>query len=1056
MKRDKLYTVNKWNQPLFADVDRRGRNIFDGLNGSLMQRGVPIASGYNPQFKAPDTIDLNSIIQKNAYNDYLNSSGNNWFGISKKNNPLSRVNIGTTAKAAGGAAAAMGSQIGVSENNKRGMYDVLDPIHQAAGGKESAVGNAFGDAGVGLFQIGATSGNPWLMAAGAAAKIVGGSINALAGIKENKENIATINSSIDTKNNLGNIANTASSNEELMSLADYLSAGTGFDYDDLYKGGILSKGKAKRKGMKLINRENSALALQNYNYGTAVDKVDRMNDELALANSHAYGGPLGFGTGALGLMQQNRYFDTINNRSNAIAKNQVLGTNPSTNIFDDGGGLESAFLDSFNSDPIGAAVRYNRGIEQMEAQKEAEEAAAAREAEYLSMQQRLANLETQNQGLQALIAAQPTIPVIEDTTPEPAEESSESLAASEAPKMSGKAEDNWKYIESELKKSGKFNDVQIKGIKYNLQRESGIGTFDGGDSGTALGLAQWKGSRKPKDMSLAGQTRHLIETLGNYDGREHWIGRDNYMGFMNARTPEEAHYYIAKGYERPAANILSKVKNVSDMSLRRQRAFGGELGTNSTDWSNGLLYIDAGDTHENNPFGGVPLGVDAEGIPNLVEEGETVYNDYVFSDRMTVPDFMYKELGLGGTVRKKGKPMSFADASKKLAQESEQRPNDLISRDTLKSLLSKLAEVQETERMRNQAEEYLGLEHACGGKIHKYEKGGDKSSNHDFGDGTKNPEFTFKFFDTDLPTLREEASPELPIGGERNGSRLFDIDQWGNPIPVATTPPASTPSVTDSVQRQRNNWWNRIWKSDVNGIYPTWMRYAPAFGSGVMAMTDLLGLTNRPDYTYANKLEAAASQAGFAPNVTYSPIGNYLRYRPEDIWYEQNRLDANARATDRAIRNSGANQGATAAAILANGYNSQIADGELYRKALEYNDAQRERVADFNRRTDMFNSQMGLEASMANARYNQQARQMGLSGLAQAAAMRDSIDQRIGAARAANLTNFLTSLGNIGRENFALNQINSDKSRRHGARANGTSYDKKTGRALGGKIKKQK
>ena len=26
--------------------------------------------------------------------DYMNSSGNNWFGISKKNNPFSRANIG--------------------------------------------------------------------------------------------------------------------------------------------------------------------------------------------------------------------------------------------------------------------------------------------------------------------------------------------------------------------------------------------------------------------------------------------------------------------------------------------------------------------------------------------------------------------------------------------------------------------------------------------------------------------------------------------------------------------------------------------------------------------------------------------------------------------------------------------------------------------------------------------------------------------------------------------------------------------------------------------------
>lgn len=974
--------------------------------------------------------------------DYMNSR--NQFGISKKNNPFSKGNIGSTAKIAGGAAAALGSQIGVSERNKRGMYDTLDPVHQFASGRESGVGNAFGDAGVGLFQAGTSSGNPWLMAAGAAAKIVGGGINALAGIKTDKEALENAQNGIAYYNNIQD----ADSYDDIRGLTAQAN------FRNPYTGSLFRNVGSKNRDLGEQFYDAKSYAERSIENNIWNIRKDKINDYLA--NYRPYGGPLGFGTGALGLMQQNRYFDTINNRSNAIAKNQVLGTNPSTNIFDDGGGLESAFLDSFSSDPIGAAVRYNQGIEQMEAQREAEQAAAAREAEYLGMQQRLATLETQNQGLQALIAAQPTVPVIEDTSSESAEEPSESSAASEAPQMSGRAEDNWKYIESELKKSGKFNDVQIQGIKYNLQRESGIGTFDGGDNGTARGLAQWRGSRIPKDMSLAGQTRHLIETLGNYDGREHWIGRDNYKGFMNARTPEEAHYYIARGYERPTASILSKVKNVSDMSLRRQRAFGGELGTNGTDWTDGLLYIDAGDTHENSPFGGVPLGVDAEGIPNLVEEGETVYNDYVFSDRMTVPDFMYKELGLGGVVKKKGKPMSFADASKKLAQESEQRPNDPISRDSLRAALSKLAEVQEAERTRNQADEYLGLEHACGGRMHKYKGGGDKSSNHEFGDTLKNPNFTWSLPETDALVLPAEETSTLPIGGERNGSRLFDVDRWGNPMPVTPAPSIATPPITDSVQRQRDNWWNRIWKSDASGIYPTWMRYAPALGSGVMAMTDLLGLTNKPDYTYANRLEAAASQAGFAPNVTYSPIGNYLRYRPMDIWYEQNRLDANARAADRAIRNSGANQGATAAAILVNGYNSQIADGDLYRKALEYNDAQRERVADFNRRTDMFNSQMGLEASMANARYNQQARQMGLSGLAQAAAMRDSIDQRIGAARAANLTNFLTSLGNIGRENFALNQINSDKSRRHGARANGTSYDKKTGRALGGRIKKQK
>ena len=83
------------------------------------------------------------------------------------------------------------------------------------------------------------------------------------------------------------------------------------------------------------------------------------------------------------------------------------------------------------------------------------------------------------------------------------------------------------------------------------------------------------------------------------------------------------------------------------------KAFGGELGTNGTDWRNGLLYVDEGDSHERNPLGGVPMGLDENGVPNLVEEGETVFNDYVFSNRLKVPSSMSGELGLGGSINKK-------------------------------------------------------------------------------------------------------------------------------------------------------------------------------------------------------------------------------------------------------------------------------------------------------------------------------------------------------------------------------------------------------------------
>jgi hypothetical protein len=42
-----------------------------------------------------------------------------------------------------------------------------------------------------------------------------------------------------------------------------------------------------------------------------------------------------------------------------------------------------------------------------------------------------------------------------------------------------------------------------------------------------------------------------------------------------------------------------------------------------------------------------------------------------------------------------------------------------------------------------------------------------------------------------------------------------------------------------------------------------------------------------------------------------------------------------------------------------------------------------------------------------------------------AAAMRDAIDQRVGAARSANLTNLFNNLGDIGWEEFNRNMVNS-------------------------------
>ncbi len=1325
MKRNTLYTINKWNRPAF--ISDRNKNIFAmaGQMNSNQQEFTPFYNfgnlrGYNQSFNTgfgvnsslnsnsnsglanPTITKGTSFATTNDTNRFFNTNGlsdSAMQGLQKWNQQIAvqnAYNFGKTGnstgatgaessgfgngQAAGNAAwsqaipgALNGWTVALQEKpeysaDAHNGFSLVDST--LTQGKRSQVGMGLVNSGASVMNKGLESGNGIMALVGGIAGTLGTIINNGWGYKVNEQRLA------DVKEGIARNRNFFSNASDLDDIKGPASTSTN---TDIYEGGVFTSGKARAKNRKLAEQLEDATLWANRTVENNAKWLIDDIDNRALRNYASYGGPLGnFGSGALGIMQNDKYLDAINYRTDAIANKGTVNNNigaftGTAKTFADGG-LAASFMDSFAEDPIGAAVRYNQGIERMEAEKEAAEAQAAQAAEYAAMQQRLAKLETQNQGLQAIMAATqtPATPEIAAVPTEAVPEVSSTPSKAVRARRSGNR--NWDYIEEQLKKSGKFNDIQIEGIKYNLQRESGIGMYDGGDNGTAHGLAQWRGARVPEDMSLEGQTQYLIDTLSNYDGKLHWIGRGNYEGFMNARTPEEAHYYIARGYERPHKDIVAKVKRDSDMSLSRLKAFGGELGTNGTDFTNGLLWISEGGTHEDNPIDGVPMGLDAEGIPNLVEEGETVYNDYVFSDRMMVPDFMYKELGLGGIIKKKGrKGMSFADASKKLAQESEQRPNDPISQAGLSASLSKLAEVQETERMRKQMEEYVGLdEYACGGKMeHRFDLGGlawikknhpeikspeavakalENMMQSNRGNFYRNGKWDFdvawgnmthpKMFTSDEDVFNQwvkhgldrktafdlsHAMPKEPKNSDlrleyqrkvearnkeferlvTNAEKPRSVkykDNAGNlhatreeaiaaddaarkqkiaaqQTPVFQNPDTYTPSPTqlmstkgkyaDEVERRRAAYQEAAKKSQAqvdatvqlsntpsqttstqapagtkvqgsqggsgnaskignvnsnrdyglleaikfdphedevrealgfgqqqpvideatrqriamdgyqpevrpedaaaidilsggNGSgtytpkkYDTWMRYAPAVGAGLMTMTDLLGLTNKPDYTYADKLEAAANAAAYAPHIEAEPIGNYLRYNPMDIWYKQNELNAQSRATDRAILNSGTNQGSKEAALLASGYNSQLASGNLYRQALEYNDAQRQAVENFNRGTNMFNSQMGLEADMANARYRQQAQQLGLSGLAQAAALRDSIDQRVGAAKAANLSNFLTSLGNIGRENFAMNQINWDRSRRYYGSLDGTSGYKSSGK-YGGKIRKRK
>lgn len=427
---------------------------------------------------------------------------------------------------------------------------------------------------------------------------------------------------------------------------------------------------------------------------------------------------------------------------------------------------------------------------------------------------------------------------------------------------------------------------------------------------------------------------------------------------------------------------------------------GGLMGTHGADFTNGVTVINNGGYHEENPHEGVQIGVDYNGIPNLVEEGEVIYNDYVFSNRIKVPDSVKQRYKLKG-----GKGLTFADAAKKIQKESEERPNDPISKRGLEDGLIKL--MQEQEALRGQGQYGLeGVQYAEGGLIpddYTYTPvfGSWKSGEMPEVTATAKRPSMIKYVDYDIPSTIEPIGIDGLYAGFSGLSpmEISGIGEVGYDIPsnVEGTTPAKV-----RVPKRKGN-------TDRRGFDATWLRYAPVVGSAIGLGQSIF---SRPDYTGPDAIIEAANKVGNYVPVSYKPIGNYLQYKPLDRNFYINKLGAQAGATRRAIMNS--SSPSRNAALLAADYNAQGKLGDLARQAEEYNLAQRQMVEQFNRGTNQANSEMGLKAAMANQEAALKAGSTRLSGITQAMAMRDAIDARRGASMSANLTNLFDSLGNIG------------------------------------------
>ena len=454
-----------------------------------------------------------------------------------------------------------------------------------------------------------------------------------------------------------------------------------------------------------------------------------------------------------------------------------------------------------------------------------------------------------------------------------------------------------------------------------------------------------------------------------------------------------------------------KMRKKADFAENFIHADGGYLNSNidkisthGTSFSNGLDYIDEGGSHEQNPNGGVPVGTDNNGVPNLVEQGEVIWNgNYVFSRRIMIPKEVSKTFNLPDNI-------SFAQAADKLSEYSKERGNDPIAMKTLKVNMSRLMDAQ--EMIRQQKEEDQKVQ-----QVNKHATGGPTGN--------------------DLPEIT--ATAQYPwLKGNLINDEL--------PIPSSiSNAPGKYESIPQNDQKQTSE-------------IPSYLRYAPVFGSAFSALQNIM---NKPDYGNADAIINASQQAGKPVSIPVNTISNYVHLSPFDPYYNINTINQNAASMSRSVQNqAGGNRAQAIAGILAGNAGTQNSLAAASRQAYLENQQRALQQATFNRGTNQYNSQVINQRNMEQAQLNASRLSEMLNGLARGYSMKQAMDDIRNNALSKNLSSLYSDLGNMGTENEQRNWLNSlAKSGVLKAMFSGNNGDitySGNKKAMGGRLKKRR
>lgn len=566
-----------------------------------------------------------------------------------------------------------------------------------------------------------------------------------------------------------------------------------------------------------------------------------------------------------------------------------------------------------------------------------------------------------------------------------------------------------------------FGTATAKGAAYGTMVLPGWGTLIGAAVGSLANIVSQIGQGKRRDR--------LNNTIN--------------MSYLNTNQSYQ---------DQIQRNNQTQLRN----NMRNYFAEGGSL--------NGVETFDVGGSHEQNPFGGIPQGQGYDGTPNLVEEGEVKFKDYIYSKRLAPSiDLLRQE-----HLPEKYKGKSYAEIAKTIQKDSEQRPNDPISKRTLVEMMDRLKNVQETQKqfMQQQAMSQFGKLapqmmalggnlFADGGPFTHYGRAWSSDSGTYYNDPSKilaksqyyNPanlefmtngkynsdyqNFINNLSDADYSTIsalqgfpsyiKDKATyQKLSLDHKYENVHAFNNslyrgynDNAATVLPELAVPsPKAAKTIEDDIifPGQVDNPLP-VYEGEeemMGDMDPSLLRYSPAIGSGIGAIA---ALATPADYEYA---EAIENLAGSYRPIAAPSLGGYRRYNPFDVNYSNNQAVAQQAA---ALRRSSQNPNRSSRTANEIALIKAFEGSDTFRnlKAQQANETNRASVDAYNQNIDRSN----LNLVQFYDQLNQQILRQRNSYLASGAAARDRATSLRSSNVSNSLTNFFNNMGALGKDKEA-------------------------------------